>query len=378
MNLSVGIVGLPNVGKSTLFNALLKKRVALSANYPFATIEPNVGVVAVPDERLEKLADLVAAEKSTSGESKPTPEVSQRPPVIPAVVEFVDIAGLVKGAATGAGLGNQFLSHIREVDAIIEVVRDFNDENVIREGSENPDADKLIIETELGLSDLSVVEKLVAAQEKQAKVAKDQIETEKLEILNQIKKELEEGRIIGNYQVGDERLKEWFKTLPLLTIKPLLYVYNVSEDEYAGKIAASTSSLRNDESVIICAKLEEELADYSDEEKKEYLHELGIEQTGLERLIIKAYDLLGLISFLTQGKKEVRAWTIKKGSKAPQAAGVIHTDFEKGFIRAQVIPYEKLIEAGSLSVAKTKGWLRTEGKEYIMQDGDVVEFLVSS
>jgi len=366
------------VGKSTLFNALLKKRVALSANYPFATIEPNVGVVAVPDERLEKLADLVAAEKSTSGESKPTPEVSQRPPVIPAVVEFVDIAGLVKGAATGAGLGNQFLSHIREVDAIIEVVRDFNDENVIREGSENPDADKLIIETELGLSDLSVVEKLVAAQEKQAKVAKDQIETEKLEILNQIKKELEEGRIIGNYQVGDERLKEWFKTLPLLTIKPLLYVYNVSEDEYAGKIAASTSSLRNDESVIICAKLEEELADYSDEEKKEYLHELGIEQTGLERLIIKAYDLLGLISFLTQGKKEVRAWTIKKGSKAPQAAGVIHTDFEKGFIRAQVIPYEKLIEAGSLSVAKTKGWLRTEGKEYIMQDGDVVEFLVSS
>lgn len=350
MSLRVGIVGLPNVGKSTLFNALLKKRVALSANYPFATIEPNVGVVAVPDDRLNQLAELVKKEE----------KMENLPPIVPAVVEFVDIAGLVKGAATGAGLGNQFLSHIREVDAIIEVVRDFNDENVIREGSENPDADKLIIETELGLSDLSVVEKLVSAQEKIAKVAKDQIETEKLEILNQIKKELEEGRILGRYKIEDLRIKSWFETLPLLTIKPLLYVYNVSENEYAEKLKdpmANTSG-----AVVICAKLEEELADYSDEEKKEYLHELGIEQTGLERLIIKAYDLLGLISFLTQGKKEVRAWTIKKGSKAPQAAGVIHTDFEKGFIRAQVIPYEKLIEAGTLAAAKTKGWLRTEGK----------------
>ncbi|MDD2823388.1 MAG: redox-regulated ATPase YchF [Candidatus Daviesbacteria bacterium] len=366
--MKVGIVGLPNVGKSTLFNALLKKRVALSANYPFATIEPNVGVVSVPDSRLDQLAQLVSKEEKMEG----------LPPIVPAVVEFVDIAGLVKGAATGAGLGNQFLSHIREVDAIIEVVRDFNDENVIREGSESPDADKLIIETELGLSDLSVVEKLVAAQEKQAKVAKDQLESEKLQILKQVQDDLGEGKILGNYHIGDERLKEWFRTLPLLTIKPLLYVYNVSENEYAEKLRDSSLITQNDNAVVICAKLEEELADYSDEEKKEYLHELGIEQTGLERLIVKAYELLGLISFLTQGKKEVRAWTIKRGSKAPQAAGVIHTDFEKGFIRAQVIPYEKLIEAGSLSVAKTKGWLRTEGKEYIMQDGDVVEFLVSS
>ncbi len=368
-----GIVGLPNVGKSTLFNALLKKRVALSANYPFATVEPNIGVVAVPDFRLEKLADLVAKEEEMIPQEimkqvqDDTPGVDAQkylPPLIPAVVEFVDIAGLVKGAAAGAGLGNQFLSHIREVDAIIHVLRDFEDANIIREGSENPDADKLIIETELGLSDLSVVDKLIVAQEKQAKIAKDPIEQSKLEILNQINKELEEGRVIGNYQVGDERLKDWFTTLPLLTIKPLLYVYNVAEAEYAEKLEDPT--LNTSGGIVICAKLEE------------YLHELGIEQTGLERLIVKAYDLLGLVSFLTAGKKEVRAWTIKKGTKAPQAAGVIHTDFEKGFIRAQVIEYQKLIEAGSYSVAKQKGWIRTEGKASEVKDGDVIEFLVST
>lgn len=366
MSLRVGIVGLPNVGKSTLFNALLKKRVALSANYPFATIEPNVGVVAVPDQRLEELADLVKNEE----------KMASLPPLVPAVVEFVDIAGLVKGASTGAGLGNQFLSHIREVDAIIHVLRDFEDSNIIREGSENPDADKLTIETELALSDLQTIEKLVAAQEKVAKVAKDPLEKLKLDILNQLKTNLEEGKVIGHYEIGDERVRSWFNTLPLLTTKPTLDVFNVAEGEYKEKI--TSLSIRNDHTLVISAKLEEELADYNDEEKKEYLAQLGIEQTGLERMVVKAYQLLGLISFLTAGKKEVRAWTINKGVKAPQAAGVIHTDFEKNFIRAQVIEYEKLIEAGTYAFAKQKGWIRTEGKDYIMKDGDVVEFLIGS
>jgi GTP-binding protein YchF len=367
-SLRVGIVGLPNVGKSTLFNALLKKRVALSANYPFATIEPNVGVVAVPDQRLNELAELVKDEEN----------MDSFPPLVPAVVEFVDIAGLVKGANQGAGLGNQFLSHIREVDAIIQVVRDFEDFNIIREGSVSPDEDKLVIETELALADLQTIEKLVSAQEKTIRAAKDPLEQLKLDILNKIKENLEAGKILGHYEIGDERLHSWFKTLPLLTTKPMLYVHNVAENEYAEKIAASTASHRNDNEIIISAKLEEELADYSEEERKEYLHELGIEQTGLERLIVKAYHLLGLISFLTAGKKEVRAWTVRQGAKAPEAAGVIHTDFEKGFIRAQVIEYQKLIEAGSYALAKQKGWIRTEGKDYEVKDGDVIEFLVNS
>ncbi len=367
MSLKVGIVGLPNVGKSTLFNALLKKRVALSANYPFATVEPNVGVVAVPDERLKRLAELVKAEE----------KMDQLPPLVPAVVEFVDIAGLVKGASTGAGLGNQFLSHIREVDAIVHVLRDFEDSNIIREGSENPDSDKLVIETELGLADLQTIDKLIPTQEKQAKATRDTVEQQKLEILQQLKSELDQGKVLGKYQVGDERLKDWFAHLPLLSIKPMLYVFNVSEDDYKEKIASSQTP-RNDNEMVISAKLEEELADLSEEERKEYLKELGIEQTGLERLIIKAYDLLGLISFLTAGPKEVRAWTAKLDTLAHQAAGVIHTDFEKKFIRAQVIEYEKLIEAGSYGAAKQKGWIRTEGKDYIVKDGDVVEFLIGS
>lgn len=366
--LSVGIVGLPNVGKSTLFNALLKKRVALSANYPFATIEPNVGVVAVPDKRLKELAELVKDEE----------KMDSLPPLVPAVVEFVDIAGLVKGASTGAGLGNQFLSHIREVDAIIHVIRDFNDANIIREGSESPDADKLTIETELALSDLQVLEKLLVAQEKAVRGSHDPLDQKKLEILNQIKTNLDEGKILGKYEMGDERLNLWFKTLPLLTTKPILYVYNVSEDEYADRVKKDTGQASmTEESVVVCAKLEEELVDYSEEEKMEYLKEMGISETGLERLIQKAYEVLGLISFLTAGKKEVRAWTVEKGSKAPRAAGVIHTDFEKNFIRAQVVAYEKLVEAGSYAAAKQKGWIRTEGKEYIVNDGDVIEFLVS-
>lgn len=346
MSLKVGIVGLPNVGKSTLFNALLKKRVALSANYPFATVEPNIGVVAVPDPRLAILADVVKIEE----------HMDFLPPIVPAVVEFVDIAGLVKGASQGAGLGNQFLSHIREVDAIIHVLRDFSDPNIIREGSESPDSDKLTVETELGLADLQTLDKLLIDKT---------LDPEKKEILNKIKEDLNAGRNPGIHP-----------NLPLLSIKPVLYVYNVSEEGYNESRPRSDVTEKN--SLVICARLEEELADLSEQERTQYLKELGIEETGLERLIKKAYSLLGLISFLTAGKKEVRAWTITKGTKAPQAAGVIHSDFEKNFIRAQVVSYDQLIEAGSLAEAKRKGWVRTEGKDYIMKDGDVVEFLIGN
>ncbi len=365
MSLKVGIVGLPNVGKSTLFNSLLKKRVALSANYPFATIEPNTGIVAVPDERLLKLAELTKAEE----------KMDSLPPIVPAVVEFVDIAGLVKGASAGAGLGNQFLSHIREVDAIIHVLRDFDDENIVREGSENPSSDRETIETELALSDIQTLEKLIPAQEKQSKTSKDPLDAEKLQILTQIKQELDQGKVLGKYQIGDDRLKGWFKSLPLMSLKPVLYVFNVDEGSYAHKMEHETV---NENELVISAKIEEELVELPEEERGEYLKELGIEEPGLERLIKKAYHLLGLASFLTAGKKEVRAWTVTQGSKAPQAAAVIHTDFEKGFIRAQVIEYSKLIEAGSLKTAKEKGWVRTEGKEYIVKDGDVIEFLISN
>ncbi len=309
-SLKCGIIGLPNVGKSTLFNALLKKRVALSANYPFATVEPNVGVVAVTDARLNKLAGLVKFEE----------KMDSMPPIVPAVVEFVDIAGLVKGASTGAGLGNQFLSHIREVDAIVHVLRDFSDPDVLRAGgSTNAEEDKKLVETELELADLDHIDKL--------------------------------------------------------STKPVLYVYNVGEEEYGQKLLDRE---HNGNTLTICAKLEEELADLDETERIEYLKSVGIEETGLERLIKKAYQLLGLISFLTAGKKEVRAWTIKSGTKAPQAAGVIHTDFEKKFIRAEVVEYSKLLEAGSHVAAKSKGWVRTEGKEYVMRDGDIVEFLIGS
>ena len=366
MSLKVGIVGLPNVGKSTLFNSLLKKRVALSANYPFATIEPNTGIVAVPDERLEKLAEITKVEE----------KMDSLPPVINATVEFVDIAGLVKGASEGAGLGNKFLSHIREVDAIIHVLRDFEDSNIVREGSVDAKSDRETIETELALADMQVMEKLIAAQEKLARTnGSDPIEKQKLEILQTINSTLAEGKMLGRYEIGDERLKVWFNTLPLLSTKPVLYVLNVDEGSYAHKLE---HEIVNENEIFISAKIEEELVELSDEDKKEYLAELGIKEPGLERLIKKAYSLLGLASFLTAGKKEVKAWTFKVGMKAPDAAGVIHTDFIKKFIRAQVVSYDQLIEAGSMAVAKSKGWARTEGKEYVMKDGDVVEFLIGS
>lgn len=368
--LKCGIIGLPNVGKSTLFNALLKKRVALSANYPFATIEPNTGVVAVPDERLEKLAELVKAEE----------KMAELPPIIPAVVEFVDIAGLVKGASTGAGLGNQFLSHIREVDAIIHVLRDFDDTNIVREGSTDPESDKETIETELALADLQTIDKLIQAQEKLVKISKDSIENLKYSILQDIKDGLEQGHFTntgGGANAQDARIQGWLDVLPLLVMKPVLYVYNVSENEYGQKYKGREKNVLDNE-LIISAKIEEELADLAEQERVEYLKELGIEEPGLNRLIKKAYHLLGLISFLTAGKKEVRAWTIKKSTKAPQAAGVIHTDFEKNFIRAQAISYDELLVHGSLHKAKEAGKVRTEGKDYEIKDGDVVEFLVSS
>lgn len=366
MSLKVGIVGLPNVGKSTLFNSLLKKRVALSANYPFATIEPNTGIVAVPDERLEKLAEITKVEE----------KMDALPPIINATVEFVDIAGLVKGASEGAGLGNKFLSHIQEVDAIIHVLRDFEDSNIVREGSVDALSDRETIETELALADMQVMEKLIAGQEKFARTnGSDPIEKQKLEILQSISATLSEGKMLGKYEVGDERLKVWFNTLPLLTTKPVLCVFNVDEGSYAHKLE---HEIANENEIFISAKIEEELVELSDEEKVEYLQELGIREPGLERLIKKAYSLLGLASFLTAGKKEVKAWTFKVGMKAPDAAGVIHTDFIKKFIRAQVVSYDQLIEAGSMAAAKSKGWVRTEGKDYVMRDGDVVEFLIGS
>lgn len=375
MSLRVGIVGLPNVGKSTLFNALLKKRVALSANYPFATIEPNTGIVAVPDSRLGKLAELVRKEN----------KLANLPPLVPAIVEFVDIAGLVKGASTGAGLGNQFLSHIREVDAIVHVLRDFEDPNIIREGSITPTDDRATIETELALSDIQVLDKLIPNQEKTVKATKDPLENQKLGILKQVQDDLSEGKVLGHYHIGDERLKIWFKMLPLLSIKPVLYVYNVAEEDYANRLRypEQTShpelvSGSNSENIVISAKLEEDLVELSEEERVEYLKELGVEETGLERLIRQAYHTLGLISFLTAGAKEVRAWTIPKDTNAQNASGAIHTDFIKKFIRAQVISYDKLIEAGSYQEAKTKGWIRTEGKDYRVEDGDVIEFLIGN
>ncbi len=352
--LKVGIVGLPNVGKSTLFNALLKKQVAAAANYPFTTIEPNVGVVEVPDERLTKLANTVKTEK-----------------IIPATVEFVDIAGLVKGAAEGEGLGNKFLSHIREVDAIAHVVRAFEDPNVIRaESSSNAKSDVETINTELILADLETIEKLIFSSEKDTK-ALVKGEAVRLKGLEKIKASLEKGILAKDVELTKEE-NEALGPLPLITIKPVLYVYNVAESDLNQE-----SRIKNEEfkpSVVISAKVEAELTELNETEQKDYLKELGLTESGLERLIREAYKLLGLVTYFTAGEKEVRAWTIKTGTKAPQAAGVIHTDFEKGFIKAEVINWQKLLEAGGWTAAREKGWVRLEGKDYIFQDGDTTVF----
>ena len=359
--MKLGIVGLPNVGKSTLFNSITKAG-AECANYPFCTIEPNVGIVPVPDERLDELAKLYNPEKVTH-----------------AIIKFVDIAGLVKGASKGEGLGNKFLSHIREVDAIVQVVRCFEDSNIVHvDGSINPVRDIETINMELILADLEAVEKRLDKAVKMARAdKKHQIE---VDALNKIKVALEAGKLASSVTLTDEE-KEMLVDFYLLTSKPMMYVANVSEEQLKNidndakfKELKEYAQKEGSEVIPLCVKIEEELATLDDEEKNEMLGLLGIEESGLDKLIRVSYKLLGLMSFLTAGEPEVRAWTIKIGTKAPEAAGKIHSDIERGFIKAEVINYKELLECGSIAKAKEKGLVRFEGKDYIMQDGDVVLF----
>ncbi|MBD5560517.1 MAG: redox-regulated ATPase YchF [Clostridia bacterium] len=361
--MKLGVVGLPNVGKSTLFNALTKAG-AQSANYPFCTIEPNFGVVSVPDARLDYLAEVYHPKKFT-----------------PATVEFVDIAGLVKGASKGEGLGNKFLSHIREVDAIVEVVRCFEDDNITHvDGSIDPLRDVTTINYELIFADLETLEKRKGKAEK-LKKSGDKKAARELELIGILTEALEAGRFVRELDL-DEEDRALVRDMFLLTDKPVIYAANVSEEQLiegtAQEAAAPLEAYaaeHGSEVVSICAKLEEDMADMEETEKKEFLADFGLEETGLEQLIRKSYSLLGLISYLTAGEKEVRAWTITERTKAPQAAGKIHTDFERGFIRAEIIPFETLRELdGSMSAAKEKGLVRQEGKDYVVQDGDVVLF----
>ncbi len=364
MTLSVGIVGLPNVGKSTLFNALLKKQQALAANYPFATIEPNIGVVPVPDARLEKLAEITKTEGN----------MASLPPIKNALIEFVDIAGLVKGASEGAGLGNKFLSHIREVRVVAHVVRAFEDPDVIKEGAVDPKSDYETIVTELILSDLQTLSKM---NEKTLKA-----EAAKKKLVDKLLSEMNSGKPARSVQLEDEE-KELIRDLQLLTSKPEVIVLNVSEDIYSDvknedtiKKYSELLGVDNSQLVVICAKVESELAELEDEDGKEYLKELGVEKSGLERLIQKAYSLLGLISYLTCGDIEVKAWAIKKGSNAAEAAGEIHTDFMQKFIKAEIVSYHDFLELGGWKNARNSGKARMEGRDYIMQDGDVTEFKI--
>ena len=355
MSFSVGIVGLPNVGKSTLFTALTKKQVDAS-NYPFCTIEPNVGIVAVPDQRIEQLAKLYNSEK-----------------VVPTTIKFVDIAGLVKGASQGEGLGNKFLSHIREVDAIIEVVRDFKDTNVIHVNNKvDPEDDIKTINLELILADLETVTKRLENLEKQKKGAVSKDLLKNIEILQQLKNILAEEKP-AIQMIVDEDDFHFIQELNLLTYKPILYVYNIDEQEIN-----QSKDFEHKPFLTICAKLEAELASLSETETAEYLKAMNINQTGLDKLIVESYKLLKLISFFAAGPKEAHAWTIKQGTLAPQAAGEIHTDFEKGFIRAEIVNWKDLIDAGGEAKAKEKGLVKTEGKDYEMKDGDVVYFLFNN
>ena len=360
--MKLGVVGLPNVGKSTLFNALTSSISAEAANYPFCTIEPNVGIAPVPDERLDVLAKMYSTQKVT-----------------PAILEFVDIAGLVKGASKGEGLGNKFLSHIREVDAIIHVVRCFASEDIVHvSGSVNPREDIETINLELILADLEAIERKVEKATKSARGG-DKLAAKELELLQKIKSALEKTLPARSleFSVEEQKIVDSFF---LITTKPVIYAANITDadlsagtNEYVEQVR-TLAKLERSKCITVCARLEEELVSLSKEEQKAYAEELGLKHSGLEQLITASYDLLGLISYLTAGEKEVRAWTIKKGTKAPQAAGVIHTDFERGFIKAEVCDYASLVRLGSIAAVKENGLLRIEGKEYVVQDGDVILF----
>ena len=361
--MKLGIVGLPNVGKSTLFNSLTKAG-AESANYPFCTIDPNVGVVTVPDERLALLGDFYHSKKVT-----------------PAVIEFVDIAGLVKGASKGEGLGNQFLANIREVDAIVHVVRCFEDSNVIHvDGSIDPIRDIETINLELIFSDLEILERRIAKVTKTARMDKEA--AKELDFLEKIKKWLEDGKMAITMELENEDEEAWMGTYNLLTQKPVIYAANVAEDDLANDGADNPhvqavrkyAAEQNSEIFVICAQIEEEISELDEDERKMFLEDLGLKESGLEKLVKASYHLLGLMSFLTAGEDETRAWTIKIGTKAPQAAGKIHSDFERGFIKAEVVNYQDLLDCGSYAGAREKGLVRMEGKEYVVQDGDVILF----
>jgi len=353
MHLSIGIVGLPNVGKSTLFTALTKKQ-AEAANYPFCTIEPNVGLVKVPDKRLQTLAEISKPEK-----------------IIPTVIEFVDIAGLVKGASTGEGLGNKFLSHIRECDAICEVVRQFEDTNIIHVNNRiDPDSDRETIHLELALADLATVDKRLEKVARDAKAGANKEIIKQKEILERLKNQLEADGQVRDLEFTEEE-SIFVKSLCLLTAKPLMYVLNEND-----KDRDITHDWKDGSVITIDAKLEAEIASLPEEEQAAYVEELGLKESGLDRMIQAGYTLLGLITFFTTGKDETRAWTVRSGAKAPEAAGVIHTDFTKGFIRAEVINWQDFIETGSEANARAKGLIRTEGKEYEIKDGDVCNFLI--
>ncbi len=362
--MKLGIVGLPNVGKSTLFNSLTKAG-AESANYPFCTIDPNVGVVAVPDERIKQLGQMYNTKKVT-----------------PAVIEFVDIAGLVKGASHGEGLGNQFLANIREVDAIVHVVRCFEDSNVVHvDGSIDPARDIETINLELIFSDVEILERRIAKVAKQARMDKDL--AKELKMLEELKEHLEAGKMARTFEVPeDDDLEKAYKEYNLLTGKKTIYAANVAEDDLAndGADNAHVAAVREiakaegSEVFVICAQIEQEISELDDEEKAMFLEDLGLKESGLDKLIKASYSLLGLISFLTAGEDECRAWTIKEGTKAPQAAGKIHTDFERGFIKAEVVNYQDLLDNGSLAAAREKGIVGMEGKEYVVKDGDVILF----
>ena len=362
--MKLGIVGLPNVGKSTLFNSLTKAG-AESANYPFCTIDPNVGVVTVPDERLNVLGEMYHTKK-----------------IIPAAIEFVDIAGLVKGASKGEGLGNQFLANIREVDAIVHVVRCFEDSNIVHvDGSIDPLRDIETINLELIFSDLEILERRISKAVRAAR--NDKTIAKELALMERIKAHLEDGKMAKSFDdINDEDEQQWLESYNLLTYKPVIFAANVAEDDLAddgasnaGVQAVREYAKREDcEVFVVCAEIEQEIAELDDDEKSMFLEELGLKESGLEKLINASYSLLGLISYLTAGEPEVRAWTIKKGTKAPQAAGKIHSDFERGFIRAEIVSYDDLMACGTYNAAKEKGLVRLEGKDYVVQDGDIILF----